>query len=80
MTAGQILVVVLIGVGSVAYYAGHCWWFPFARCRWCRGRPQKRSKGGRTFGRVCKHCGGSGQRPRTGFKVWSALLGWNRKL
>ena len=80
MTARQILVLALLAVAALGFYAGHCWLFPFARCRWCRGRPQKRSKSGRTFGRVCKHCGGSGQRVRTGFKVWAAVLHWRKSL
>lgn len=80
MTFQQTVVSILIGVGVLGFYAGHCWLFPYARCRWCRGRPQKRSKSGRTFSRPCKHCKGTGQRVRTGFKAWGAMLGWRKDL
>lgn len=48
----------------VLLYAGLCAVRPFGPCGRCDGQGRGKS------GRVCRRCGGSGERPRIGSRLW----------
>jgi hypothetical protein len=54
------------------WYALHCWWWPFAACRKCKGGGRFRSGSGRSW-RRCRKCGGTGERVRLGRRFWTWL-------
>lgn len=63
---------VLASVIGGLWYAGHCWWRPFAACRKCKGGGRFRSASGRSW-RRCPRCKGSGERVRVGRRLWTWL-------
>ena len=58
-----VLVVVIV---AFAWWRFSLYLWPYARCRWCRGRKGKGTSFGSTKGRWgdCWRCGGKGQRLR----------------
>jgi hypothetical protein len=64
-----MILLVLLGLAAVVVYAGSCWWYPFAHCRWCGGGRRYRSD--RKVFADCWACKGAGRRLRTGRRVWN---------
>jgi hypothetical protein len=52
-------VVVLLAAAGVAVWLVRAWLWPFAPCRWCRGRKTNPGSTRMRFS-TCRHCGGSG--------------------
>ena len=67
MIAAVVLGTVVL---AALFYAASCWWFPFARCRWCSGTGRWARSDGQVF-RDCWWCGGLGRRWRIGRRVWN---------
>lgn len=60
-------VLVLVGMGSVAWWLLHSWAFPWRPCGACKGDPKRRSRGAFTV--YCPLCRGSGKRRRWGARL-----------
>lgn len=72
--AAWALLAVLVWAG---WYLLACALFPWRACTWCDGG--KRRDSSRQHWRDCRHCAGSGRRPRIGRRVWTALSRDNRR-
>jgi hypothetical protein len=53
---------------AIAVWAVRAWFWPFAACRWCRGRGRNAGSNGRRWG-TCWACGGSGKRQVLGSRA-----------
>lgn len=71
LTSVTVSAVVLLWLGG---YALTCWRWPFTACRRCKGKARFMSPSGK-FWRPCRQCKGTGQRVRTGRRIWVALRG-----
>ncbi|MGH4027181.1 MAG: hypothetical protein ACRDRV_21635 [Pseudonocardiaceae bacterium] len=68
----------LLVVGLWAgWYLLACALFPWRACGWCDGGKKRNSS--RKYWRECRHCAGSGRKPRIGRRVWTALSRDKRK-
>lgn len=54
------------------YYAISCWWFPYGKCRKCKGGGRVHRGDGKVF-RVCPRCKGNGRRLRVGRAIYNAI-------
>jgi hypothetical protein len=65
-----------IGAAVVAapVYWFVCWMWPFTDCRRCKGFGRFASPSGK-YRRRCRKCKGSGERVRTGRRIWTWLAG-----
>ena len=59
------------------WYLIACALFPWRACGWCDGGKKRNSS--RKHWRECRHCAGSGRKPRIGRRVWTALSRDKRK-
>lgn len=66
--------VVFAALGGVLWYAAACWWYPMAKCWWCRGAGKHTSRSGRTW-RPCRVCSGRGSWFRIGRRLWDWFRG-----
>ncbi len=55
----------LIFLAAAAVWAVRAWLWPYAPCRWCKGRKTNRGSTARRFG-SCWRCKGSGMRQVAG--------------
>lgn len=77
MTLAEVIVIAL------AVWLVRAWFWPYAKCRRCRGRKVNPGSTGRRFG-LCKKCGGTGSRQVLGSKsvhraVRSARSAWSSR-
>ena len=73
------LIVVGVIVFLVARYLIHCIWFPMADCWFCGGKGRHYAKRGRGRPRRrCGRCKGTGERVRTGRRVYDWVVGRRR--
>lgn len=69
-----VVLAVILLVGGTGWYLIECWWYPWARCWWCRGAG-KHSRQDRLVWRSCRVCRGTGSRLRVGRRLWLAMRG-----
>jgi hypothetical protein len=66
--------VVLVLAALAVVWLVRAWLWPFAPCRWCKGRKTNRGSTRKRFGN-CRRCGGTGHRIRFGARtVHRAIL------
>lgn len=58
---------------AIVIYAGSCWMFPFARCRWRRCEGGRRYRSDQKVWRDCRWCKGAGRRLRIGRRIFNAI-------
>lgn len=74
-TGDPVLGRVILALLALVWLAGYliaCWIWPFAACSKCKGARVYRSPSGKAW-RKCRRCKGSGERIRTGRRVWNWL-------
>lgn len=69
--AGSTVLVGLAIAATIAYTAS-CTWWPFGRCRKCRGSGRLARSDGRVF-RLCPRCKSTGRRLRLGRRAWNLV-------
>jgi hypothetical protein len=65
-------VLVGLAVTAVVVYIASCAWWPFGRCRKCRGSGRLARSDGKVF-RLCPRCTATGRRLRIGRRLWNAI-------